>query len=1330
MTSASGAAERARAGIRSWVRSAGSGLRRASPYGILAFLAASAVAPIAGAALGASGEFAAALGQAGGMGSNYLGDALADAARRLSASPQAPATDEGDERWRDAVAAELLERLEEGDTRLRDDLAELLRSIGAVETALLAADEETRRQIAVALGAAHVLGAETLRVLDEIQHGLNEQAERQRHDTGQVLTALAATTALIRSLRVPGDAAPVEPPGPAGVSPYPGLASFGVEDAPFFHGREGLIGELLGRLAEQTLGGPPLILVGASGVGKSSLLRAGLRAAVAADGAGEGSGAWEWIDLTPGATPVASLRAVLGDSASEGRRVVLVDQFEELFTQCGDAEERAAFVRALVDVPDKVLILAVRADFYAQCTEIGALADVLARGQVVLGPLGEKELRRAVAEPARDAGLSVEAGLVEVLLRDYEPGALPLLAHALRATWERREGDTLTLAGYQRTGGVRRAVAETAEGVYDRLDEPGRAALRSELLGLVTVVEGLAVRRRAARPEVDMTVLGPLVAERLVTAGEDTVEISHEALLTGWPRLAGWVEDARAEIVLRQRLSQAAREWDEGGEDPDLLYRGGRLTEAREWAAGRSDLPPPQARFLVASAASAEARQVAARRTTRRLRRLVAGLSVALLLAVAGGLVALDQRGEARANGRAALSRQYALESQTQHYGDPTGSVDRALAAWDAEPTQEARNALMYGQHTQLAGRLGTRTGASAIAVSPDGGLVAAGYADGDIDLWDTASLQPARPALRHPTGNLFHLSFSPDGRFLASGSIGDDGVVIWDARSGEMRHRLPAFGAVAWLPDSSAVLAARADALRTIGEWDPERGRLTGSTALPVDASIGLAVDGGGRNLAVVGPEEGAIVERRGGVTRARIADVFHVAAGPGDSFLTIGKENGSPVRMWSATGNWRPVVVPDPTREAEPAPPGRFAVTPDGTIVTASGEAGEILRLTLGGPRTDVTGLQAVPFSIAVSGDGRLLALAGGNDPPTLMRPDRSALPHPQVVDSMAVDRTGERLATGSHDAAIRIWDPRTGSPRSTIAGDEPAGLAFGPDGSLAASVDKGGRVLLFDPALKPGPTFTVRPGLTPEAVAFSPDGSLLAATTPRRLGDGVTESDVQNLDDPDVVVWDLRTRRQQAELRLPDQVPVRLAFTPDGRHLLVTSNRTPAPGRWDGRVSRFRVPDLALLDFRDLPGTYAGEVAVSPDSATVALPTDDGVRLIRVDGLAVRGSVGAQPVRVTRIAWSPDGRTLATGTDTNDGLIYLWDSATGDRTGELRGNSNQKGPLAFTPDGKRLLAGLNDWTVGVWQLDPADAIPSLCAISVPVNRANGQGLPALCR
>jgi WD40 repeat protein len=1302
MTDSPEAAEQARSGIRAMVRSAGGALRRSGPYGVYAFLVASTVAPIAGAALGTSPEYAAALGQLGSMGSNFLADALAGAAARARGR-------DGDA-WRDAIAAELLERLEGGDTGLRDEIGELLHAVGAVDTALRAADEGTREAIAVAFSGLSELAYENRRVLEELRRDLAAGAEEQRRTTEQVLRALAAATTLTRAVR-PESPQPAPGGGHDGVAPYPGLTSFDVGDAAFFHGRDRLVRTLLGRLDDHLLGGPPVVVTGDSGVGKSSLLRAGLLPAIAADGLGEGSGDWPWVVLTPGPEPLTGLRAALGPEPQRWR-IVVVDQFEELFTQCPDERERAAFVEALVAAPRTLLIISVRSDFYPRCAELPPMAALLAGGQVVVGPMDAGELREAVVEPARRAGLTLEPGLVELLLRDYRPGALPLLAHALRATYERREGDTLTVAGYQRTGGIARAVAETAEGVYAGLDARGREALRSALLGLVTVVDGLVVRRRATRDEVDAEVLRPLVARRLVTAGDDTVELSHEALLDGWPRLAGWLADARDEIRIRRRLAQDAEDWAAAGEDPDLLYRGARLASVVDAPAG-----PLQQRFVGAAREAEEAREQERFRGLRRLRRLAGGLAVALLLAVAGGLVALGQRGEAQEQRALAVSRLLAAEARGEHFADPISSVRKALGSWSAAPTAEARSALMYAQQTTLRARLGTRTGARAVAVSTDAHLVAAGYPGGDIELWDAVTQTRTGPVLHHPSKDLRALAFSPDGRYLASSGLGfDTPLTIWDVRSGAQLHRLPGAGPPAWLPDSSAVLAARID-LRTvaIGSWDPATGSLTASIPSPRAPLFALDVDATGTRLAAADRDGGAVLRRADGKVLTLVPGASTLGFAADGTLFSTATLGGKPVQARREADGWKPTDLND---LADPGPPpfGDLAVTPDGTAIIGTQVNGRIVRLTRGGPRLDLSGFTTIAADMEVSGDGLTLALVGERDVPTLIDVGAAALPHPQLVGYQAYDATGERLATGSHDPVIRIWDPATSALRATIPLDSPEGplgLAYAKDGTLAALA--GGKVLLFDRENRPRRTLSTEPGTAPGGLAFSPDGSLIAAT----IGPAEEKVDFewQRRDDVDVLVWDAATGELRARLRLPGVLPTMPVFTPDGRNLLVSSSRSLVEdrSRQAGGVWRFSVPGFALAESRAIGEGVGNNLVVSPDSTQVALPAGTTTRVLSVEGLEPVRAVGRHPAPVAWVAWSPDGRTLASSSDTADDLIRLWDPATGDAIADLRGNSNARGQLRFSPDGRTLSAGLNDWTVGIWRLSPADAVTHLCTTVV---------------
>ena len=383
--------------------------------------------------------------------------------------------------------------------------------------------------------------------------------------------------------------------------PFKGLASFDVEDAPVFFGREQLVADMIARLPGARLMG----VVGPSGSGKSSALRAGLLAALA-DGVLPGSERWPQALIRPGAHPLAALERATAELPAGERWIVAVDQFEEVFTACRDAAERAAFVDALVacarDTRRRTLVLiAVRADFYGHCARFPELSRLLGANHVLVGPMRRHELRRAIELPARRAGLRVDPELVDALLADVEgePGALPLLSTALLELWQARDDRRLTLSAYERTGGVRGAVARLAEGAYERLDAPQREAARRILLRLAGD-GGVRVRVPLAELPGDVhDVLSVLAGDRLITIGEGAVEVAHEALLREWPRLRAWLDEDADGRRLHRHLTDAAREL--GRRRARRRRALPRIAAGRRLRVGRRARPGPQRRSSASS---------------------------------------------------------------------------------------------------------------------------------------------------------------------------------------------------------------------------------------------------------------------------------------------------------------------------------------------------------------------------------------------------------------------------------------------------------------------------------------------------------------------------------------------------------------------------------------------------------------------------------------------------------------------------------------------------------------------------------------------------------
>lgn len=1018
--------------------------------------------------------------------------------------------------------------------------------------------------------------------------------------------------------------------------------------------------------------------------------------------------------------------------------MIVVDQFEELFTQCPDPAERLAYVTALTNAAPALVVIAVRSDFYPACVELPPLAKVLAAGHVVLGPLDADAIRRAVVEPAEQAGLSVEPGLPDLLLRDlgadgrdgYEPGALPLLAHALRATWDRREGARLTVGAYQATGGIRHAVAETAEKIYVELSAEDRERLRSALLALVTVTSnGTVVRRRGERAAADSRVLRRLVKARLVTVGTETVEISHEALLTSWPRLAGWLAEAREDLLLRQQVTSAAEDWSRSGRDPDLLLRGSRLLAARERVPDGEGVPPVVGEYLAAGWAAAEQEEEARRRGTRRLRQLVAGLGVALLLAVGGGLVALDQREEAEANRRAAVSRQAAAEAMgALAADDEAAAVGKSLDAWQSGQTTEARSALLSAQMVRFAGRLGDEPGGWSAAVSPDGKRIAVGNSDGTVQLWDTDTLTKIGERMAYPKADqVITVAFSPDGRFLASGLMAEHGVKIWDATTGRLVRTLPAVGAAAWVPGTTAVVAARVMNGLPLGRWEAETGELSPLFRAGPTTAMDVAVSPDGRFVAEIGADGGAQVwGLDDGVLAMTVPEARQLAFAPDGTLVTIRltEDNEGKLAQWAVPSGRR---LRDITPGTESTPPPRpITVTPDGMVITN----GIRRTATLWSLTSDVTGSlntgQASFGAGAASANGQVVVVTAPDAPTVVYRRVINMLNTDGPVYDAAFSPDGRRLASGGMDDEVRIWDTTT---RELITSFRPAGMVSG----IGYAADDVLGVATFARTLEIWDGAGRRQASAklvaePKDVAVSRDGSLLAVSV------GAAVEDPPETVKSSVEIYDVRQRRFRGSIALGFDTAYAIAFSADGTtlHAAATTSKIDEVTNLASvrsELRSWRTSDLSSLGSFGLGDHQALDLAVSPDGQSIAVAgTNRRMEIRTADGSAVRWESDLRPGQVDRIAFSPDGRTLAT-TDAG-GPVQLWDARSHRMTATLQGHTNTVAALAFSPDGALLASGGTDTQVGVWSLDPAVAVHRLCQIAVPLSRTENTEVSPLCR
>jgi DNA-binding SARP family transcriptional activator/WD40 repeat protein len=495
--------------------------------------------------------------------------------------------------------------------------------------------------------------------------------------------------------------------------PWPGLSAYGPDEEESFFGRDDDIVTALGILDARG----NLVVVGPSGIGKSSFVSAGLIPALQARG-------WSVHLTTPSMYAFAAGGGALGSPVD----VIAIDQAEELFT-LPDADRDALLDR--LDAHPGPRVIAMRADQMPQVAGHPGLARLVENGLFLLGGLSTAGLTAAIEQPASQRGLLVEPGLVDLLLRDLEgePGALPLFSHALAQTWTHREGRSLTVAGYRAAGGVRGAVARSAERVYSAADASDRTALRSLMLRLVSTGSEGEPRRERVRTDhltdaEHRRLVDSLVQARLLTRDADTVTLTHEALVDAWPRLRDWLDEDVDGRRVFHHLAAAALAWDELGRPDSELYRGVRLARVLSWAQTQDlALSEIESDFLAAAQrlADVEAHSLAdqirrQRRTNRVLRSLLAGLAIVLVAALLAGVLARVQARRADRQSLAATAT--AVGTKALNTDDPQLALLLAAAATDVSPNADTLRS--------LSGVMGPRPSLTRMTSVPDSAEISA----------------------------------------------------------------------------------------------------------------------------------------------------------------------------------------------------------------------------------------------------------------------------------------------------------------------------------------------------------------------------------------------------------------------------------------------------------------------------------------------------------------------------------------------------------------------------------------------------------------------------
>jgi DNA-binding SARP family transcriptional activator/WD40 repeat protein len=1121
-------------------------------------------------------------------------------------------------------------------------------------------------------------------------------------------------------------------------NPYKGLRAFEEADRADFFGREMLTAHLIDRLHA----GRFLALVGPSGSGKSSVVRAGLVPALRR-GALPGSERWRIVEMFPGAYPLEELEAALLkvgdhppatllDQLEDGERgllravkrilprddselVLVLDQLEEVFTLVDDDEQRTHFLsiieRAVADPRSRLrVVTTLRADFYDRPLLYSGFAELMRDYVEAVVPLLPSELERAISGPGERVGAGLEPGLLPELIADVadEPGALPLLQYALTELYERRDGNILTRDAYRAIGGVSGALAGRADELYSGLSALAQDAARQLFLRLVALGEGTEdTRRRVDRGELDSIevdqgamaeAIDAFGSSRLLSfdrdprTGKPTIEVAHEALLREWVRLRRWIDAAREDVRRHRRLLAAASEWADSDRDVSFLLRGGHLAQFESWSeesgVARTGL---EREFVDASSAEGRREQLRQQRENRRLKTLLAVVGVLLALAVVAGVVAFLQRRSADHQARIALARGIGSEAVIEPRLDRAMLLAREAVHLNRSAATEGTllSTLLRSPAAIATFSYPIRAQPISVALSPDGRTLAVSDNQADVRFFDTRSHRESRPPLPRLAYG-FPTVYSNDGTLVAALSPASKppGVALFDARTLEPVRVLPF--------DPRYGVAGNDRSSNPFGISPDNRTAFMAFAVLNPDQSAGPAY-----------------LDRWDVATGKRTAIRLGSNGLVGASFVAGGKRivtvTHTQITTWDAKTLRRIHTIAQPVKQQVVA-----GISPDGRTVAIG------------------TSFGSVSFVDATSGR---------------LTPGTAA--HSASVEQLVFSPDGRALASTGDDARVIDWNPATGQAIETFNGHggPVTGAAFGRDGRALFTVSTDGAIFEWDLGVdrrfgQPLTTMATPPRLgydaqqAPPPLAVSPDGSEFAARagvssvgiystgTLARLqmfavdsgGDviGLAWSSVGELaitgDSGHVQLWDVngaprlvRALQGMRSINKQPEAVTTTAFSPDGR-LVAAGDINHTPGYTPYRFGTVAVWDTSGR--RLWTTTHRGwvsAVSFSPDGRSIAAVREDGAVLIYAarTGRLERTlrTEGATGLTFETAAFAPHGRTLATGSWA--GIVQFWDPGTGAQIGRPTVvAASPVASIAFAPGGDTFATtGSSDGVAKLW-------------------------------